>query len=173
MLWVRFDEQDRQSRAPDFCLNSVAGDAVCLDDFYEMSNVVLMFLLDINSKDCQKALSSFAQRTSDYKRHQSSVVFIFPQTLQEMRVALNMNLSLPEVLEKSPLLILSDPYNKIRQAYNGLMDKTLIKDNDATLFVLDSFGSPYTALISKNLADHEIHTEILSWLQYIEIQCPE
>jgi peroxiredoxin len=173
MLWVRFDEQDRQSRAPDFCLNSVVGDTVCLDDFYEMSNMVLIFLLDINSKDCQKSLSNFARRTSDYKRHQSTVVIIFPQTLQEMRVALHMNLSLREVLEKSPLLVLSDPNNKIRQAYNGLMSKTLIKDNDVTLFVLDTFGSPYTALISKNLDDYEIHTEVLSWLQYIEIQCPE
>jgi peroxiredoxin len=172
MLWVRFDEQDRQIRAPDFCLNSIIGDTVCLDDFYELTNLVIIFLLDINSKDCQNALSNFARRKNDYKRFQSSVVFIFPQTLQEINRAIRLNLS-PKVVEKSPSLILSDPYDKIRRAYNGLMSETLIKDNDVTLFVLDSFGSPYTALISKDLDDHEIHTEILSWLQYIEIQCPE
>ena len=173
MLWVRFDEQDRQIRAPHFCLNSIMGDQVCMQDFYELSNLVLAFLHDINCPDCQRVLADFARQENAYQNHQSRVLLTFPQTLPEIRRSLQWNATLLKSLEKSSILLLSDPGKYTRQSYARLMSASLTGEDDTILFVLNSYGSPYTAVIARELDDPEIHSEILSWLQYIEIQCPE
>jgi peroxiredoxin len=173
MLWVRFDEQDRQIRSPHFCLNSIIGGQVCMQDFYELSNLVVVFLHDINCPDCQRVSADFVRQEDAYQNHQSRVLLIFPQTLQEIRLALQWNATLLKSLEKSSIHLLSDPGKYTRQSYARLMSASLTGEDDTILFVLDSYGSPYTAVIARELDDPEIHSEILSWLQYIEIQCPE
>jgi hypothetical protein len=40
-------------------------------------------------------------------------------------------------------------------------------------FVLDRYGAPYAATVANEPGDEDLHTELLEWLDYIELQCPE
>jgi hypothetical protein len=41
------------------------------------------------------------------------------------------------------------------------------------LFVLDRYGAPYAALTGPELDDPGLQQEVLEWLAFIEVQCPE
>ncbi len=109
----------------------------------------------------------------------------------------------PEKLVGNPELsrldfpLLCDPANKVRQAYRGLMAENLIAQDASgasfasMLFLLDRYNAPYAALIGSkasrqagvyaSAADYvadvfsrgDVQEEILGWLRYISIQCPE
>jgi hypothetical protein len=59
------------------------------------------------------------------------------------------------------------------QSTPGLMAAELVKDTDGLLFVLDEFGAPYAALMGAEQAGERLNDEVLSWLQFISVQCPE
>jgi hypothetical protein len=68
--------------------------------------------------------------------------------------------------------MLIDSQGTIRAKYTGLIAPDLIEMGDFVVFILDSFGAPYVCLVGSYL-DEPIVDEILSWLLYISIQCPE
>jgi hypothetical protein len=41
------------------------------------------------------------------------------------------------------------------------------------LFVLDRYGAPYAATVLDEPDDPELQVDLLEWLDFIEIQCPE
>lgn len=69
------------------------------------------------------------------------------------------------------LLLLADPEGETRGAYTALLpDGTA---GDALLFVLDRYGAPYAALSCPEAGELAIQQEVLEWLAFIEVQCPE
>ncbi|HEY5572404.1 MAG TPA: hypothetical protein VIK64_05240, partial [Anaerolineales bacterium] len=66
---------------------------------------------------------------------------------------------------------LADETGRIRRKY---LDMLPVNQKDACIiFVLDRFGSPYAGLIGDDLRGNEIQDEVLGWLDYIGLQCPE
>jgi hypothetical protein len=41
------------------------------------------------------------------------------------------------------------------------------------VFIIDRYGAPYTALVGAEPGDPALHREILEWIGFIEMQCPE
>ncbi|HJW89034.1 MAG TPA: hypothetical protein VJ436_00185 [Anaerolineales bacterium] len=49
----------------------------------------------------------------------------------------------------------------------------LIPDEAHLIYLLDVYGVPWSAYFSVRLDDPDLHSDILSWLAFIGIQCPE
>lgn len=174
MLWIRFDEQDRRSSAPPFCLNSSVGERVCLQDLYEKNNLVLVFMRDDGCSGCESTINAFGERNLEYRDQQSKVLLVFPTNVQQLNAhSLENDGFLEGYSMETRSRLLLDPGGDVRRAYLELISNDLLGEADNILFVLDAYGAPYTALIDKDFSDVEVHDEVLKWLQYINIQCPE
>lgn len=66
--------------------------------------------------------------------------------------------------------MLADPENKVRCRYLELMPGG---SQENVVFVIDRYGAPYAALAGAEAGDPAVHEEILEWLGFIGIQCPE
>jgi peroxiredoxin len=173
MLWIRFDEQDRRTSAPSFCLSSYLEERVCLHDLYEKNNLVIVFMHDLDCQDCDPTINAFAERELEYRGQESQVLIIIPNGIQERGTSTRIEGFLAAPSEEMGARLLFDPGGVTRRAYAELMSSELVDEDDNILFVLDAYGAPYTAVIAKHFNNGDIHNEVLSWLQYINIQCPE
>ena len=165
MLWIRFDEEDRWSPAPPFCLLSLQGEQVCMSDFRGECNLVLFFAHERDSNECLAILEGFATHQAEYRAEDARVIAVIPETQQWMEE--------DPSLTASPVIILSDPDGSARSRYANIMDESLVSDEDNLIFVLDQYGAPYTAVVGKDLDAPTLHEEIVKWLRYVGMQCPE
>lgn len=164
LLTIRFDDQDRSTPAPYFRLPSVQGGWVSSRDFHEQSNLVLLFLHAQGCPACQEFIATLAAKWSDYAQLNASLVFIFPQPVE--------TLALPAGLVDLPVLSLADSSGSVRQEYVRLMAPHLVGENDVMLFALDNYSAPYACLVGPQ-PEPSAHDELLAWLRFIGIQCPE
>ena len=112
---------------------------------------------------CQALLRDFAARHSEYRSEDAEVVAFVPE-LRSTAAELQASLGLP-----FPLL--ADSENKVRRSYLELMpDRSEVSN---VVFVIDRYGAPYAAVVGSKPGDPAVHEEILEWLGFIEIQCPE
>jgi hypothetical protein len=49
----------------------------------------------------------------------------------------------------------------------------LVPEGSALLYVLDVYGAPWAAYIGESLDEDGLLDEVLSWLVFIGVQCPE
>jgi peroxiredoxin len=161
MLTILFDESDRQTPAPAFRLQSSNGEMVALSDYYERSNLVLIFIPEEDSSSDQAFLKNILNQQARFERENARLLALYPQPIDDLVTNHPSNI---------PMLI--DSQGTIRAKYTGLIAPDLIEMGDFVVFILDSFGAPYVCLVGSDL-DEPIVDEILSWLLYISIQCPE
>lgn len=165
MPWILFDEADHRTPVPFFRLDSVQSRKVALDQYRGRDNLVILFVHDANCEACRKALASFAASSRDYLLHDAVVLAIIPQPVLVLQAdAFFLDLPFP---------VLSDPQGATRQNYARLMDASLVPEEANLLFVLDQYGGPYAALIEQELDSPTLHRDVLKWLEYIGMQCPE
>jgi peroxiredoxin len=164
LLTIRFDDQDRSTPAPYFRLPSAQGGWVSSLDFHEQSNLILLFLHTKACPACLEFLNALTARGSDYIQADASLVVILPQPVE--------TLGLPPGLAGFPILFLADPSGSVRQEYARLMAAHLVGENDVMLFALDNYGAPYACLVGPQ-PEPSAHDELLAWLRFIGIQCPE
>ena len=70
--------------------------------------------------------------------------------------------------------MLCDPAGAVRARYAALAAPPgLIPDEAHLIYLLDVYGVPWSAYFSVRLDDPDLHSDILSWLAFIGIQCPE
>ena len=163
MQWYTFSEGQRRRPAPDFRLPSGRGGSAALDDYRGQRNLVLFFTHDGECSPCQALLRDLAARHTEYQSEDAQVVAIVPEArsnVAEMQSSLDL-----------PFPLLADPDNQVRRGY-----LELIPDRSETIdvvFVMDRYGAPYAAVLGPEPGDPAVHEEILEWLGFIEIQCPE
>lgn len=162
-LWIRFDPEDRDRAAPQFCLENGMGQAVCLSDFREDFNLVVYFVHDLDCGSCLQQVESLGGQLQAYQDAQAKILIIIPGA------------AIGQQAEKLPagLPILYDTEGVIRRAYAGLMAPGLVSRHDDMLFVLDQFGAPYAVMLGVELDTDSLHHHALAWLEFISIQCPE
>jgi peroxiredoxin len=165
MTWILFDEADRRSPVPNFQLDSVMGRKVGLDDYRGSDNLVVFFAHDIKRQASRSALWDFAARRKDYDSQEAVILAIIPEAVNRLMV--------DQDLVELPFPVLSDPDGVARSKLTGLIAEELVSDEDVLVFVLDRYGAPYSALIETELNNPSLHKEILKWLEYIGMQCPE
>ncbi|MDQ4077566.1 MAG: peroxiredoxin family protein [Chloroflexota bacterium] len=162
--WHQFKDSIDHRPTPYFRLPSGTGGSVGLSDQRGRHNLVLLFLEEAEEARLRQVLERFAAARIRYDREDSKVLFILP--VDERRVeALTSSLS-----PAYPLL--ADPGGEVRQRYATL----LTDDNEhegALIFVLDRFRGCFAALRTPDPAAPALQDEILEWLSFIELQCPE
>ncbi|NLG73692.1 MAG: redoxin domain-containing protein [Chloroflexi bacterium] len=168
-LWIRFDEDDRMQPGPGFCLPSTWEREICLSDTYEQFSLVVFFPHDKHCPGCREVLEGFAEREQAYRDQESRILAIFPELLEK--------LATDEALQSLGFPVLSDEDGEVRSAYACLVDASLIGPEDSFIYLLDAYGAPYIAVAAPD-ADRvtpagELHEDLLSWLQFIGLQCPE
>lgn len=173
MHWILFDESDHRAPAPGFCLPTVKGSQVCLQDFHEDCSLVLFIARDNDCPGCRELLQEFALRQQDYQAQDAKIIAILPEQP-------NILAQQPDIA-KLPFPVLADGKVNVRDAYASLMREGMVGPQDSMIFILDCYSAPWAALIGSDLKkvqngdhfDENIQEDILKWLEYIGIQCPE
>jgi thioredoxin-dependent peroxiredoxin len=169
MTWVYFEDSDRQTAAPAFTLERTGGGRISLYDYYERSSLVVLFPSgradDAVKPDSQEALQRFAARLEEIEREGAEVVAVLP----DMALALDS----PGCENALPFPLLADPGGRVREKYAGLMVAELVPPGSALLYVLDVYGVPWAAYVGERLDEDSLVDEVLSWLVFIGVQCPE
>ncbi|MCX8068215.1 MAG: redoxin domain-containing protein [Anaerolineae bacterium] len=162
MEWFRFSHLRRDQPAPAFRLLSAQGMLVAPSDFHGRRNLVLLFLPDLNDPGCRAALENFAAHRREYEEQAAQVLVILTNPNVEAALERAQAFSFP---------ILADPDGAVRQAYAALLPAPV--EDEPLVFVLDRYRGPQVALAGHDLDDPDLHREILKWLTFFEIQCPE
>jgi peroxiredoxin len=166
LLWIRFEERDRYSPAPDFCIPSRSGVDLCRDDFRGKCSLVLVFVQSSSSLEGRQLYESLWEKVNDYRDAGTKVLYIINEPADRIELPL-------ETVDNYQLLVLSDEQGQVRRDYANLVDESLVRDRDVLVFILDMYGAPYYALSGQDLAHPEFHKEALKWLDFIGMQCPE
>jgi alkyl hydroperoxide reductase subunit AhpC len=169
-IWIRFDESDRRTPAPQFELETLQGRRIALSDFRGDQNLVLYFApLSGGEARLASELEAFARREADYRLHEARVLAILPDNQPSaFRPA-----SVRADGDPVPLLILRDPFGATRKAYAAMLDASLVSDDDSLLYILDRFGAPYAAQAAGQWDQPQVQAGILDWLDFIGMLCPE
>lgn len=165
MGWVLFDEADHRTPVPHFRLPSIHNRWVALDDYRGRDPLVVFFAHDQECASCRLALQTFASRRSEYDQLGVVLLAIFPNEVESLKAD-------PFLLDL-PFPVLSDRNGAARHKLAGLMDASLVTDQDNLIFVLDEYGGPYAAFIAAELSGTAYQDEVLQWLEYIQSRCPE
>jgi peroxiredoxin len=163
MTWVYFEDGDRQTAAPAFSLERSGGGRVSLNDFYEESCLVLLFPQD--APGALGAVERFGGRLDEIERQGAQIVALIRDTGGKA--------SLPFDAASLSFPLLSDPGGRVWAEYAGLMVPELVPEGSALLYVLDVYGAPWAAYIGESLDEDGLLDEVLSWLVFIGVQCPE
>jgi hypothetical protein len=123
---------------------------------------VLLIASGFVGAESWRAVESFKTRLSEYRVLDAKVLAVMPEVITERLFE-----------SKAEFLLLSDLEGKVRQAYAGLMDASLVSDDDILIFVLDRYNAPYAAWIGEKFTDPTVHQDVQSWLTFIGVQCPE
>jgi peroxiredoxin len=164
MLNIHFDEADHRIPAPRFSLPDDQGSCVSSGDFYESANLVLLFLHGPGCAVCQSFLCEVSRRRADFAGEAARLVAIYSQPVEALR-------GIPPVL-RGEIRHLSDEDGAVRKNYLDLMADGLVKPGEVMLFVLDAYGAPYACLKGEEPEISAID-DLLAWLRFISIQCPE
>ncbi len=165
MQWHIFREDLRRSPAPSFRLPTNQGKSFSPDDQRGWGNLVLFFAHDRSCPICQAALQEFAARRIEYGAVEAKVVPILPSSAAQVAAL------------TYPFPVLADPDGIARARYAGLVgmeERSAGSAHDPVMFfVLDRYGAPYAAGVLDEPDDPDLQAELLEWLDFIEIQCPE
>lgn len=143
---------------------SITGDQVSSDTGYGERTRVVLFVHDPQCHACLSFLRSFGAHLSGYLALGANIFVILPESVEG-----KVKFDLPIMGGMNYLIDIS---HKVREAYVDLIAPGLISPRAILFFVLDSFGAPYICL-SADEPMLEAHQDLLGWLQYISIQCPE
>lgn len=161
MAWYVFPEGARRRVAPGLRLPSSQGRPIALADYRGRANLVLLFAHGADCSACQQAVEGFATHREAYRAQGAEVLVVFPATTAEP--------SIPSL--DGGLQALLDPKGEARQAYAALLPEA--SPEDVLLFVLDRYGAPYAAVACPEPDEAALRPEVLEWLAFIEVQCPE
>lgn len=162
MEWFRFSHLRRDQPAPGFRLPSAQGGLVAPSDYHGRQNLVLLFLPDLDCPECRAALENFVAHRREYEEQAAQVLVIL--TGPDAEAVLGQ-------AKELPFPVLADPDGTVRQAYAALLPSPV--GEEPLVFVLDRYRGPQVALAGRDLDDPSLHREILKWLTFFEIQCPE
>lgn len=159
--WIHFELIESNPPAPFVSLVSIQGYSVNLSQYRSRYNLVVYFPVALETG--LRAIPSFTARLNDYWAESAKVLVIFPDQGDQTTI-----------LAKAgdfPFPLLVDKANSARQSYLNLLPDGI--NTGSVLFILDRYGSPYAALVGEDPDTDNLQDQILEWLEFIELQCPE
>ncbi len=163
MKWHTFAGPEGQMPAPDFCLTSSAGDTICDHVYRQRMKQVLVFPAGNTPAEWTPVLDAFSPQAEAYSRENTVVLALVPADASAIQ---GLGRDLPYYFP-----ILADPGAQVRRAYERLLGGDT--GTSHLVFVLDTFGAPYAAVVNANPADPALFDQVSQWLTFIAIQCPE
>ena len=162
MPWVQFKAEPAWRKAPYFTLPSNNSVNFSLESLAYRNNPVLVFL-QRNQPDKQSFYFDLLENASEEIGFQNgNIVFILggqkPGLLGEL---------LPEL--EAPLLL--DRDREVWNQYQALLPAR--GDPSTMVFILDRYGSLVSAFAEQGDQEVISGAEIINWLEFIELQCPE
>ena len=163
MKWHVFSGRETETPAPDFCLTSSAGDTLCDFTYRQRVKQVVTFPSGDAAAAWMPMLGAFSDHVEEFSRQNAVVLALVPAEPEAIRGLGN---DLPYHFP-----ILADPGARVRREYEELLHGDT--GTSHLVFVLDTFGAPYAAVVNANPADPSLYDQISQWLTFISIQCPE
>lgn len=161
MLTILFDESKPQTTAPAFRLPDSGGNKVTLSDQYEKGNLVLLFIPDDPTARDLAAINEVVSQAKSIAAENAHVLALSSQPIERM-----------DTNQQFPFPLLADAENATRARYAGLIAPGFIDERDLVVFILDSYGVPCVCLVGGE-PEESFVDELLSWLLFLSIQCPE
>lgn len=149
-------------RLMDFELVSSGEEHVMLSDYRGRRNLVLIFCDD--SEECRNLLSALAARYQELRTQEAEVLAIVHlSSIQPREMKLKQRSALPYP-------VLSDPGGSTHQSVSA---RDAQGKDAAAVYVTDRFGEIFA--IYRTLEGTRLPSvpDILSWLEFINSQCPE
>jgi peroxiredoxin len=165
MPWVYFDPFDRNLPLPDFVLETLTEDCIQLSSYRGLLKPVIYFPGKQPKRDYQNLVNGYRQNLDQYHQEDAVIFIILPRIPQYIERLIE--------IEDSQLRILIDFDGEVRQRYSELLAPGMFVDKDEILFIADQYGGPYAAWISKTEPGKDFQKDIINWLEFIGIQCPE
>lgn len=163
MKWHSFEGPLGQVPAPNFCLTSSAGDTLCDHTYRQREKQVIVFPSGSSPAEWAPVLHAFGDHAEEYNRQGAVVLALLPAEASSIQ---GLGRDLPYYFP-----ILADPGGQVRRAYEQLLEGDT--GTSHLVFVLDTFGAPYSAVVNADPADEMLFDSISQWLTFIAIQCPE
>lgn len=150
--------------APGFELRLLDGRTVTHRRYRYRSNLVLIF-----ADGGEGALDRTALR--DLQSLASAADLFGAENGKMLAVIGRPSDAVPNIGGTPDLDVATDPGSKLRQAYASRL--RVADRGQASLYILDRYGAPFAVLTEAELAAESTRAEVLSWLKFVELQCPE
>jgi peroxiredoxin len=139
-----------------FTLPDSTGQPVQLWQYLQRSNVMLFFHHGINCAACEAFLQELAARLDAYRQEETAVLALGPdEQASNRQLAARLG---------HPFPFLSDPAGYVI-THQGLAPPSLI--------IADRWGEIWAAWLGGTNHQFPSKQDILQWLLFIEVQCPE
>ncbi len=145
---------------PLLALPEVDGGQIKTWDFRGRRNLLIIYLHDTDCKECQDFLKQLTLINKEFLEEETELLIIIPAPLSRA-ITLKDTLGLPGH-------ILADETGEVTQRLGLRMEDS----RQPVIIITDRYGEIY---YETNSGNHELLSvdEILSWLRFIENQCPE
>lgn len=163
MTWINTSPSLRWRTAPDFNLSSISGIDLSLSSFWYRSNIVIFFVDQNLGLDRREAWASLVQLNEDIQNENGKLVVIQAGP-QDMPAGIS-------GLEGKPFPILFDRGGSVREKYEAVLPD--FNKGGVLLLVLDRYGAIFSAYRTQDLAVPLPAGEVVDWLNFIDLQCPE
>lgn len=147
---------------PHFSLLSSEGRRIRLSDYRGRHNLVLIFTGGSTRDISRRLLSDLARHYREFVREEAEVLAVVQRSRREAE----------SIKRRGPLPfpVLADEDGQIHWAVGAL---TSDGKTTTTIFVTDRFGEIYAVYQRNEGNDLPPVMELLEWLRFIELQCPE
>lgn len=147
-------------RVPNFTLTDLHNQPVNLARYRGQKNLVLVFLGSVAANEIQAMLKEYSSKYSRIQEENGQVVVFLPLAWQKA----------VSELGELPFPVLLDADEK---AHRSLLAGGPGSDLASAVLITDRFGEIYAAYRKGEEAFPPSVEEVLRWLNFIEIQCPE
>lgn len=135
------------------------GKPLRVSDYRQKQNLVILFIDDAGSGLLSRLVSTLSERYAEFKAEEAEILVVVGQR-DCLQPWLQVELPFPVVT-----FIDSD--------MNGKAAAILSSQTGAAVYVLDRYGEVYASYHPDDTTGVPTADDLLEWLRFIELQCPE
>jgi peroxiredoxin len=146
----------------DFTLPSMEGGPVSPYDYRGHSNLVLIFAGDVGQTGEQAYLSDLAQHSAEIRDQNAQLLLVLACSRKQAKRI--------QGQEKLPFLVITDEDMQVHKMVGAIGVQGTAR---TAIYVTDRFLEVFAAWRTAEGSTLPDASEVLSWLEYINSQCPE
>jgi peroxiredoxin len=143
----------------DFCLETTSGKKICISDYRGRSNLVLIFM--DNQRETLMLASDLAKMYSEIREQEAEVLAVRPGD------------QLAQTGEPWDLLVYPVLVDHDGRAYAEVGAVDAHGRACSAVYIMDRFAEVFSAYRRRDGQSLPTTSEVLSWLEFVNSQCPE